>query len=79
MMPGTSGTANTGGGGGASGNSFQPIALVNNQVGGNGGSGIVVIRMLSSFQAASTTGNPETYIKGNYRFYRFLATGSITF
>jgi len=48
--------------------------------GGNGGSGIVVIRYPSYLApATSTTGSPETYVTGFWRVYRFVASGTITF
>jgi hypothetical protein len=48
--------------------------------GGSGGSGIVIIRYPSYLlPAASTTGSPETYIAGQYRVYKFVANGTITF
>jgi hypothetical protein len=48
--------------------------------GGTGGSGIVIIRYPSYLlPAASTTGSPETYIAGQYRVYKFVASGTITF
>jgi hypothetical protein len=56
---------NTGGGGGANG--------------GYGGSGIVVIRYSSAFDAAkSTTGSPDVSISGGNRIYKFTGSGSIT-
>jgi hypothetical protein len=63
--------ANTGGGGGGAGYA---------QAGSAGGSGIVIIRYPSYLlPAASTTGSPETYITGQYRVYKFVASGTITF
>jgi hypothetical protein len=68
----TSGVVNTGSGGGGS--------SANIDIGGSGGSGIVIIRYPSYLlPAASTTGSPETYIAGQYRVYRFVASGTITF
>lgn len=67
----TSATNNSGSGGGAGG--FNGEA-------GAGGSGIVVIRYPSFLAAAaSTTGSPEMYIAGNWRVYKFVASGTITF
>jgi hypothetical protein len=49
-------------------------------VGGNGGSGIVIIRYPDSFYPASnTTGNPTLTVTGGYKIYTFTSTGSITF
>jgi len=74
----TDGLPNTGGGAGASGN--NPPAQGPSGLGGNGGSGIVVIRYPSYLPtAASTTGSPETYIKNGWRVYKFFASGTITF
>lgn len=48
--------------------------------GANGGSGIVLLRYSDSFPAAtSTTGSPTTTTSGGYRYYKFTASGSITF
>jgi hypothetical protein len=48
--------------------------------GGNGGSGVVIIRYLNSFApATSTTGSPTITCSGGYRIYRWTGSGSITF
>jgi hypothetical protein len=66
--------ANTGGGGGAT----QDTTMT--ALSGAGGSGVVIIRYPAYLiQAASTTGSPETYVTGNYRVYKFVANGTITF
>jgi hypothetical protein len=78
-IPGYPGSPNTGGGGGSSGAFW---VSTNNliQTGGAGGSGLVVIRTLATQKAAvSTTGSPTIYVEGAFRYYRFLANGSITF
>jgi hypothetical protein len=68
----TTGEANTGGGGGG--------ASLAANTGGAGGSGIVIIRYPSYLApATATTGSPETYIAGQYRVYKFVASGTITF
>lgn len=73
----TSGVANTGGGGGGGGSDTN---TGKDGLGGAGGSGIVVLRYLSFYKpAASTTGNPTTYIAGPYRVYVFNNNGTITF
>jgi hypothetical protein len=47
-------------------------------LGGSGGSGIVIIRYADTFPApTSTTGT--SYTNGGYRYYKFTASGSITF
>ena len=66
---GTSGTANTGGGGG--GGAYNSSA----QVGGSGGSGIVIIRYLGSVQRA--TGGTVT-ITGGYVIHTFTTSGTYT-
>jgi hypothetical protein len=65
------GVPNTGGGGGGGGGG--------NNKGSAGGSGIVIIRYLDIFTAASTTGSPNVIISGGYQIYRFWQSGSITF
>jgi hypothetical protein len=45
--------------------------------GGNGGSGVVIIR--ASQAAASTTGSPTITTVGSDTVYQFNGTGSITF
>ena len=48
--------------------------------GGNGGSGIVIIRYADSFAAAtSTTGSPTLTNTGGYKIYTWTGNGSITF
>jgi hypothetical protein len=76
FVSGTDAIANTGSGGGGGGRQSG----VTNGPSGNGGSGIVIIRYPSYLlPAASTTGSPETYIAGQYRVYKFIASGTITF
>jgi hypothetical protein len=71
---GTSAIANTGSGGGGGGYYSSGFN------GGAGGSGIVIVRYPSYLApATSTTGSPETYVSGNYRVYKFVASGTITF
>ena len=43
----------------------------------NGGSGICIIKTTST--ASATTGSPTTSSSDGYNYYRFTATGSITF
>jgi hypothetical protein len=45
--------------------------------GGNGGSGVVIIRAPQA--AASTTGSPTITTDGSDTVYQFNGTGSITF
>jgi hypothetical protein len=78
---GYAGATNSGGGGGAG---SLPLAASTyyfalGYAGGNGGSGIVIIRYPDSFPlAASTTGSPTVTTTGGYRIYQFNGSGSIT-
>jgi hypothetical protein len=47
--------------------------------GASGGSGIVVIRFLDGYPAATVTGSPTYVVSGGYRTYTFTGTGTITF
>jgi hypothetical protein len=51
--------------------------VVGNNYGGSGGSGVVIIRTLST--AASTTGSPTVTTDGSYNIYKFTSSGTITF
>lgn len=67
----TSGLTNTGGGGGGGG---YPDSR-----GGNGGSGIVIVRYSDFYPAAqSYGGSVSIYQSGGYRYYAFTASGSLT-
>lgn len=67
-----SGGANTGSGGGGH--------AQGGNLGGSGGSGIVIIRHADTFPLATTTGTVTvTPSSGGYRTYRFTGDGSITF
>jgi len=68
---GVAGTANTGGGGGGAGSSTASLSLTS----GAGGSGIVIIRYLSSFQRA--TGGTVT-TSGGYYIHTFTTSGTFT-
>lgn len=71
---GTAGTTNTGGGGGGAAQSEGGSRS------GAGGSGIVIIRYLDTFSAATaTTGSPTISVTGGYRIYKYTGSGSITF
>lgn len=69
---GVSADPNSGSGGGGGG--FSGSNLYN---GGNGGSGVVIIRVPQT--AASTTGSPAVATVGNDTVYTFTGSGSITF
>jgi len=58
---GTNGTANTGGGGGA---------------GMSGGSGVVVLRLLTSEYSSSTTGSPTVTTDGDYTVLTYTGSGT---
>lgn len=64
------GTANTGGGGGG---------IYQTYPAGNGGSGIVILRFLSTVTVSSTTGSPTITTDGSYKVYKFTSSGTITF
>ena len=78
--PGQAGAANRGGGGGGGGVYSPPApALAQRSLGGNGGSGRVVVRHASTLpQASSTTGNPTITTLGGFRIYIFNNSGTIT-
>ena len=69
----SSATARTGGGGGGGGNNTPEGGT-----GGSGGSGLVVLRKLGTYTAASTTGSPSRTVSGGYTYYTWTANGSIT-
>lgn len=66
----TAGTVNTGGGGGGDGTAG---------VGKAGGSGVVILRFLSTVTVSATTGSPTITTDGSYSVYKYTASGSITF
>jgi hypothetical protein len=71
---GTNGTANTGGGGGATGGGdFAPSAK-----GGDGGSGVGILRLLTSKYTGTTTGSPTVTTDGSYTVISYTSTGTYT-
>jgi hypothetical protein len=46
--------------------------------GGNGGSGIVILRATGSYTASATTGSPARFESGGFTYYRFTGNGSLT-
>jgi hypothetical protein len=71
--PGGNAGANTGGGGGG-GSHYNA-----NNKGGDGGSGIVVIRYLDIYRDATTTGSVTYSHVGSYKIYTWTSSGSISF
>jgi hypothetical protein len=71
----TNGTVNTGGGGGGAG---RDSTLNYNCAGGDGGSGVVVLRFPNVF-TPTTTGSPTITTSGGYKVYTYTGSGSITF
>ena len=61
----TSGTANTGGGGGAGNNV-------------NGGSGVVIIRVLTTDYSGTTSGSPTVTTDGSHKVIKFTGSGTYT-
>ena len=70
---GTNGSVNTGSGGGGGGYSSG-----NNFVGGTGGSGVVILRMLTTNYTGTTTGSPVVTTDGSYKVLTFTGDGSYT-
>lgn len=75
VLAAVNGTANTGGGGGGGG--VTPI--VPDQNGASGGSGVVIIRYPTAFDAATVTGDTPVTPQPGYYVYRWNGSGSITF
>lgn len=68
---GANGLANTGGGGG--GATTPSFAF------GQGGSGTVLIRTVSSYSLATLTGSVTASVASGYRYYKFTGSGTIAF
>lgn len=60
-------------------NSLRGTAGNAGAVAAAGLSGIVIIRYLSSYAAAITTGSPSVVVSGGYRTYTWTTSGSISF
>jgi hypothetical protein len=69
---GANGTANTGGGAAGSNSGTDYLG------GGNGGSGVVILRMLASNYSGTTTGSPTVSDDGSYKVLTFTGSGSYT-
>jgi hypothetical protein len=65
------GTANTGGGGGG-GNDGPAFS------GGTGGSGVVIVKLLTASYTGITTGSPTVTTDGSYTILEYTSTGSYT-
>ena len=63
----SNGTENTGGGGGGA---YAPA--------GNGGSGVVILRLLAGVYSGTTTGSPTISDDGSYKVLTFTGSGSYT-
>jgi hypothetical protein len=73
QIPPTAGTSGTGSGGGGGGNTGYNI-------GGNGGSGIVIVRYPQLNSApALVTGSPQVSYSDGYQIYTWTSSGSIIF
>lgn len=88
--PGIPGSSNTGGGGGVGANQYSytvpsprpglpNVVVVPATPGGDGGSGVVIIRYPSSYDAATVTGNSPTPAQSGYYVYRWNSPGTIIF
>lgn len=69
----TDGEANTGGGGGGTRSSNTAT------IGANGGSGVVIFRIMGYTGSIITTGSPTITVDGSYTYYKFTSSGTLTF
>ena len=67
-----SGTANLGGGGGSAYGSAT-YGLI-----GNGGSGVVILKVPTASYSGTTTGSPTVTTSGNFTIIKFTGTGTYT-
>lgn len=74
-LTGGNATANSGSGGGGAANAGAPTI----SAGGNGGSGVCIIRYPTQYSAATVSGNTPTPAQPGYYVYRWNGPGSITF
>ena len=68
---GTAGTANTGGGGGGTGGQNSGSAIS-----GAGGSGVVILRLLTSEYTGTTTGSPTVTTSGSETILTYTGSGT---
>ena len=71
---GTAGTVNTGGGGGGARNASD----TSNVYSGAGGSGVVILRLLTSEYTGTTTGSPTVTTDGSYTVLTYISSGTYT-
>ena len=69
---GLSGTANTGGGGSSKTEHWS----LSNYNAGSGGSGIVILRLLTADYSGATTGSPTVTTDGDYTVIKFTSSGT---
>jgi hypothetical protein len=69
--PPFNGTVNTGGGGGGACHFAHPT-------GGNGGSGVVILRIETAKYSGTTTGSPTVTTDGNHTVIKFTSSGTYT-
>ena len=76
---GGSATANTGSGGGAGGAGYGNNSGSTGN-GGSGGSGIFIIKFDDGLaDPSATTGSPDSYTSGGYKWIKWTGDGSVTF
>ena len=71
------GTANTGGGGGGASYDVN-YSTPSTTVSGAGGSGVVILKVRTSFYTGTTTGSPTVTDDGVYKVLKFTGSGSYT-
>jgi hypothetical protein len=72
----TSGSANTGGGGGGSGGGDPGPFDASRWQGGQGGSGIVILRLPTADYSGVTTGSPTVTTDGSDTILQFTGSGT---
>ena len=70
----TAGTVNTGGGGGGARNASDTT----NVYSGAGGSGVVILKLLTSEYSSTTTGSPTVTTDGSYTILTYTSSGTYT-
>ena len=72
----TNGTINTGGGGGGRTAEYPGPGI--SSIGGDGGSGVVILRILTTDYSGTTTGSPAATTDGSYTILTYNSSGSYT-